>query len=491
MSKIINKINSKYTALGIILIGIIYRFWFFWIPSFGGDESEHVTKAIRVARGLLDVITLKNINIALANIYQPILQHNHPPLEFLILVPSVFIQPREFSARLIYVLAGIATMLLAYKILKNIRGYKVGIIFLALFATSYYVISYTQIVTFGLNLIAAVFITLAVMYFTKSPAANSLRWLVLTTAFGLWISIDYLIFIPPIIVIIWLNRNTLRKKDLLIYGITFIILVSLFYLPYYLYSRTPSSPKAAGFNYYLNAYLKSASLNQPPDYSLGQWLSFMWFYFFGLPSIILIWPFSLLGLTCIKKHKYLGYLTLIIITVILVEFPFIKCCTNYLNIFGILLILAVEGILSIKTIGIGIGLLMVVANIVITSVYALNNYNPLTKKGHYTKDNIKKLAQTAKNCLTDNKTYISTGDAWRTRYYFGKNMLPALEAEEITDERATSDFLENKLPYEIAFIHIDRDTISNSLEKKVSEKAVKEIITTKDKLYLFDECKSQ
>ncbi len=482
------KKHNKILIFGIILIGIIYRFWFFWIPSFGGDESEHVTKAVRVARGLLDLISLKNIEIALANIYLPILQHNHPPLEFLILVPSVFIEPREFSARLIYILIGLVTMLLSFKILKNLKGSKVAILFLAFFATSYYVVSYTQIVTFGLNLTAGVFIALAVLFFTKSPQAKSLFWLVLTMVFGLWVSIDYFIFVAPILVIIWLNRKKLRKKDLFIQSIAFVILVLIFYLSYFLYSQISSSPRSAGFNYYLHTYINTLNINQTTNFNFKETLSFMWNYFFGLPSILLIWPFALLGLTQIKKHRYLGYLTLILTTVALLEFPLIKCCTNYLNIFGILLILAVEGILSIKTIGTAIGVLLVVTNIVISSIYMLNNYNPVTKNGLYNKDNIRNIAQTAKNCLTDNKTYISTDDAWRTRYYFGRSMLPALEAEEITDEEAVNDMLKGKLAYEIAFVHIERNTIPKSLENEISKKAIRNIALDKDKLYLFESC---
>ena len=88
----------------LLIFGLISRLWFFWRPIFSGDESLHVLKAVSVDRGLFDLIRGNQINIALTNIIDPILKHNHPPLEFLVLTLSAPLHPQELFARLNYII---------------------------------------------------------------------------------------------------------------------------------------------------------------------------------------------------------------------------------------------------------------------------------------------------------------------------------------------------------------------------------------------------
>lgn len=439
-----------------------------------------MTKATRVARGLADLVKRQNSEIALHNIFDPILQHNHPPLEFLVVVPTVPLQPREFWARLVYVLISIGTLVGSYLFVKRRRGKNVAIVFLGLFSFSSYVLAFSQTITFGLNIVAGVLLALTISSFCQKTTENSLKLLLLSQVFGLWVSMDFIFFLPWIAILTWAKRRRIARKNIFKHLFLFLLLTSIFWLPYTGYSFLPISPKGAGFNYILHRNAAHEDL-----------LTFVherWNYFFGHPGILIIWPFSILAVFLLKKIEYIRYYFLIILTFFLIEMPAVVCCTPYLNIFGMLILLAAEGIHAQKRFGKILAAVVISGSALITVISLFKPISSTIYPLWFRKDNIKQVGKIAKECLTGDETYISTEDAWRTTYYFGRGMLPALEGETITDEQAVQLFFQKKLPYEISLVHINRPLIDETSLKELHQKAQRVVTIGEDTVFIFKDC---
>src|SRR3990172_6195945 len=144
-------LKSHIFLIFLLLFSITARFWFFWQPSFSGDEAAHMSKAVSVARGVVDLVTFSNVQTAFKNTFFTIWEHNHAPLEFLILIPATVLEPREFWARFIHVFVNILTLISGYIFLKKVRGQRTALAFAVFFGTSIFVIWWSQIAMY-LNL---------------------------------------------------------------------------------------------------------------------------------------------------------------------------------------------------------------------------------------------------------------------------------------------------------------------------------------------------
>ena len=439
-----------------------------------------MTKAIRVARGFADIVKRENPSIALHNIFDPILQHNHPPVEFLIVVPTVALQPREFWARLIYIFISIVSMFLSFSVLKKLRGKKVALIFLGLLAFSSYVVSFSQTITFGLNIVVGILLALTILYFCQKPNKQSLKLLLLSQVAGLWVSMDFIFFLPWIAVMVWTKRRLIAKKIIIKQVFLFLLLTSFFWLPYIWYSFLPTSPKAAGFNYILHRN----SIHEDLILFVRQ----RWNYFFGHPGIIIIWPFSALAIFLVKKIEYIRYYFLIILTLFFIEVPTVVCCTPYLNVLGMLILLSAEWFVYQKRFGQVLVTTVILGTAVITTISLFKPINSTISPLWLRRDNIREVGKIAKACLKGDETYISTEDAWRTNYYFGRGMLPPLEGESITDEQAVELFLQKKLPYSITLVHMNRPLIDNNSLKELHRQAKREVTIGSDVVFVFKDC---
>ncbi len=490
-SRIIKKFKILFWVLLLLIIGSIFRSWYFWTPSFRGDEAGNMIKAVRVARGLTDLFLLRQPDIALNNIFLPILQHNHPPLEFLILIPSVPFNPREFYARLIYILISIATIFFSYLALKKIKNKKFALYFLAIYSTSSYAIFLSQRVDYFLNMVAGLLIGISILNFMSKPTKISFRLLNLSYCLSLLISIDYIFFIPAYIYQLYFYRKKIGAGLIFKELIIALTILSVFYIPYVFYSFKPDSPKNAGFNYYISSYLRNNNISSSYSNFISDFKTkadIFWVRFLRLPGVLTIWPFSILGIIFYRKNRYVLVLTLIVVTIILLEYPFVGCCTGYLNIYPLLIILAVLWLVVFKKAGLYILILIVIINAFSTLLSFKSGERPIGFNLITTEDNIQKIAKIAKNCLRDNETYISTDDSWRTQYYFGKGMLPDLEVENISDEQAVIKFLNNELPYNISFVHIGNNRVSQMNIKKLEAGSINTIAIGNDKLFIFKQC---
>lgn len=485
------KKTHQVEIISLLLIGSILRLAFFWQPSFTGDEANHMMKAVSVSRGISDFVLGREPNVALQNIIKPILEHNHPPLEFLVLLPAVPFQPREFSARFIYVFISLITLIAGFFVVHRYRGPHVALAFLALFSTSSFLVWFSQMITFGLNLSGGVFISLGILSFTQTPNRKTLVFLILSQVFTLLVSVDFLLFVPIVLWVIISKRVYIKKFELIKICSIGILLLALYYFPYITYSFLPTSPKGAGFIHY-KSYVTTDRGVQIGSYfnqGFGKFLLDKWQKIFSLPGVWTIWPWVILPLLASKKRPaYLKslYLTLVIIAV--VEIPTIPCCTVYLNLFGPLLLLAAEGIALVPRFSIIIIIMLATVQLVQSQPILRGIPNPITFQNWQKEtDRIKEIGQLVKPCFKDDETYISTEDAWRTRYYFGRPMLPAVEYEMTTDELAVEQFLRGDLP-QIAIIHIHAPLVSDKLLQELQVRAKHFRQFANHRVYFFKDC---
>ncbi len=188
-----------------------------------------------------------------------------------------------------------------------------------------------------------------------------------------------------------------------------------------------------------------------------------------------------------KKLPYLKYFIITILLVLIIETPILTCCTNYLNILGFLFILSAEWLVLQKKIGVLLLSFLVFINLLTSVPFIYGQYNPFPNS-RVTKDNIIEVGKIAKSCLSGDETYISTDDAWRTQYYFGRSVLPSLEAEQITDQEAVEKFFNSELPYNIVLIHINNNSVLPDSIKELKESATTYYKFGRDELFIFKDC---
>ncbi len=483
--------SSIYVAVVVflILIGTLLRMWGFWRPSFTGDEAGHMTKAVQMVRGLADLLLIKNPRVALQNIFYPLLQHNHPPVEFLILLPAVPFQPREFTARLIYVSVSIGALLLGFFSIKRIRGKKVALAFLSFFSISTYIVWFSQPITFGLNISGGLLASIGVLYFYEFPSRRSLSILFATLTFCLFISIDFILFLPSLLLLIFQKRKFLQSGEIIRTSILFILIVSVYYVPYIGYSFLPKSPKGAGFIHYRSYFTINRSQQVTGQYKQGlnYFLREKWDRFLGQPGIIVMWPFLIPALI-FNKRKSILFLWLMLIAVLLIEVPIIPCCTVYLNILGPVALIAAETVVILPLTSVFLSVIIII-NLISTKPLLLGAPNPLIYRNWtFKNDRIREVGKIVKPCFQGSQTYISTEDAWRARYYFGQSMLPAVENEDWTKEEAVKQFLKGYLDNAVVLIHIHVPQINPLVIEKAKLKAKRTVQIGDNQIFIYKDC---
>ncbi len=115
--------------------------------------------------------------------------------------------------------------------------------------------------------------------------------------------------------------------------------------------------------------------------------------------------------------------------------------------------------------------------------YKLSFFSDITRN-----DSIKKAGQISKKCLTNNETYISTLDPWKTFYYFGRPMLPGVEGELWTPKKAIEMYNQGDFRNEVYLIHYTVGELDNNLEIELRKKASKEYRVKNHRVFVFKDC---
>ena len=475
--------DKNYIPISIILVSILLRFWFFWRPSFSGDEGEYVSKAVQILRGINDLVLGRDIHIAIQNIFLPILQHAHGPLEFLLAIPMAIFQPREFFVRLIFVVIGSVVLILSFLILKKLRNINVATAFAVTFGTSVYAIWWSQTAMYqSLSMAASIFIFLSVLYFLKKPSRKTLILLFLSPAVGLLVFPDFALFVPAIIWVAYDKRKYLKITELVLAVGVFLIVAGVYYFPWIIYSII-SGNQYAGFNFLLKAKLAARV-------DVYQNLQGFWNNFFSFPGVYTVWPFAILSTFLIKKVNYLKY---VLLTVFLATLVYIfRAYTPYfyfVSIFAPICILASEWIASQKRLGKLILVAILILNLFSITLLLKGEHNPLIfgQKGHQL-DEAKQVGMLAKKCIVkDDETYISTYPTGKAAYYFGRQSTAYYDGSEMIPKM--KQFLEGKAE-SVKLIHYSRGFFltDKNLEEQLRGEALQIIEYKDDVALLYKDC---
>ena len=465
----------------LLLVVFIPRFWNFWTVDFTGDEAAHVRKAVSVATGVRDFIKLDNLQVAFKNIYTPIMEHNHPPLEFLILIPFGLLEPKEYFARLVYILIGTFALIFSYFFAKNIFGKKTAGYFFIFYGTSAYAIWWVQTAIYiNLAISAGVFITLSIVNFYFKPDRKSLLLLFGSEAFGLLVFHDFIFFLPAVVWIIWDKRSFLKRTDFTMPVILFFLTAGVFYLNHIIYAFTVG-PKYAGFNYVLDSKI-------PAQANIVTNLKGYWRNFFSYPGVVILLPFSALFLFFSEKHKYYKYFCSVLLIYIFVfvlksPTPFHYFSSTY----GILLLMAAIGIshMGSRIRPAVIAIVMLINLLGFWRVFG-GIHNPQFIDS-FAPNNAEGISKIAKKCVvSDNETYISSDDPWKTAYYFGR---PSTVERDGTGARIATigDFLAGRLD-EVVLIHVGDNLITREEHEKLSLRAHSKFLFDRETVYIFKNC---
>lgn len=481
---ILKNVNRSQVAIVvfIILLGGIFRYWGCGTHNFNGDESAHIRKAVSVARGMVDLFKGPARTTGWQNIYLTIMQHNHPPLEFLLLIPAVPFANREFYARFIYITINIVFLLFNYFLSRKIYGRKFALYLLILLSTSTYFIWASRFATHdSLSIIISTLIGLSVINLYKTDnLKQAITLLFFSLTLGLLSFVNFIFYLPFILLILIERFKGKNIKIFIIPTCFFIIINGLFYLPYIIYSFSLFAPSNAGFNYYLGSKTKIISLDIIKNLQI--------FYrgFFSKSGVFPLWVFALIGGLTLTKYKFIKFFNGIIITLLVINLIKLTTLNFYMEFYGLMVIIAVLWLIKIKKAG---KILLILG--VVFALYG--NINII--KGDYSKatapvipatDKLKIIGEIAKKCLVNNESYISTAIPWRTFYYFGRPVLPEVEGGFWTPLQAVEQYTNGKLQNEVTLIHFSTGQLPISTIEKI--RVYKEYTFGDDHLLILKQC---
>ena len=480
--KIIKNLKNNYFVLFLFSFSVIARLWYFWQPSFSGDEAAYMGQAVSVARGIADLLTFSNVQAGLKNTFFTIWAHNHAPLEFFILIPAVIFESREFWARFIYVFFNILVLTAGYFYLRKIRNQQVALGFLVFFGTSIYVIWWSQVAMYlSLAMASGVFITIALANFVARPQSKNLVYLALATVFGLLVFPDFIFYTPALLWAVWDKRNYLKIKNLTLPILILLFPLVVFYIPWVIYAFVGHA-QGAGFNYVINYKLALQA-------NIAGNIRSYWNNVFSYQGVITAWPFALLSAFNLKTIKYAKYLFLVILIYLFVYIVKSHVAFYYfVSILGPLFIIAADALTHFKNYVYRILLAVTVINIIGAVPLFKGVHNPfiLGVAGKRT-DHVREVGDIAKKCLTgQDETYISSHNAWKTAYYFGKRSLLERDGDEA--RLATiSLFLEGQAD-SVKLIHYNSGQVEGQIEGELAKRAAEILNFGNEKVFLFKKC---
>lgn len=229
--------KDKTILIGILILAFLLRFHNLGYAEFTGDEAIVVAKALGIVRAgsyfrktpfLDDEVNFWTLSI--------ILRHHHPPLEITAHIPIlVFFGVTEFVARIPYLLSGVISVIIIFKIAEELYGTTTAHIAATLAAINGYFIAFSRHVQF---MILFLLFSLFTAYYTvKYYKSNALKDSGLAAFFfGMTLlSHHFGIFmvIPLLYVLIqkW-YENSLEFRNLSIAIAVLSVLILPFFIPW-------------------------------------------------------------------------------------------------------------------------------------------------------------------------------------------------------------------------------------------------------------------
>lgn len=314
----INK--DKIILIGILSLAFFLRFYNIDYSDFTGDEAIVVAKALGIVRAgsyyrrtpfLDDVVNFWTLSI--------ILKHHHPPMEITAHIPVlVFFGVTEFVARMPYLFSGVISVLIFYKIAKELFGTMEGHIAALLSAITGYFIAFSRHVQFeGLFLLFSLFTAYYSIKFYQSNALKDSGFAAFFFSMTLLSHHFAIFFAFPLIYLLFqkLYDKSLGITELLV-PLTILAFATLpFFIPwvlapYYLPNLVPPGTGAASTSQralpslYFNFFMFKNWLRYSPSFfyifllygvSIALWLrnwksyfSLTWFLAYFIPLTFLI-----------------------------------------------------------------------------------------------------------------------------------------------------------------------------------------------------------
>jgi len=196
----------------ILVLATILRIYGLGLSEFHGDEVMIIGRSIALCK-----VPSNPINLGI------ILIHIHPPVEILLPIPFLLsLGVTEFTARLPFALAGIASVYLIYRVAEFLFSSKTGILSATLLCFCGFHLMFSRIVMatsieLALVLLAAFFLMKAV----DSPQdVKGRRWIMLGVSLGLYLLTQYhtLLFLPAVIYFLrgkfgsaWWREKSVRR----------------------------------------------------------------------------------------------------------------------------------------------------------------------------------------------------------------------------------------------------------------------------------------
>ena len=282
----INK--DKILLIGILSLAFLLRFYNLGYAEFTGDEAIVVAKALGIVRAgsyfrktpFFD----EEVNFWTLSI---ILRHHHPPMEIIAHIPVLaFFGVTEFVARIPYLFSGVISVIIFYKISKELFGTLSGHVAAFLAAITGYFIAFSRHAQwFGLFLLFSLLTAYYSIKFYKTNALKDsglaaffLSLVLLSHHFGIFM------VVPQIYLIIqkW-YENSLEKKSFSISFSILLLVVLPFFIPWILAPYLGLSiPPGVGYASTSNRALPSLYFNVT-IYRI--WLRYSPCFFY----IVLIW----------------------------------------------------------------------------------------------------------------------------------------------------------------------------------------------------------
>ena len=483
----LNGINLNRLVPLLIFATFFIRLWFFWQHPFSGDESGNVEKAILLAKNLF------SYQSPIANYtkgFEPLLIHNHPPIEILVILPSLLFAPKEASVRLVFITISLLAIFYSYHFLKKNFSKSVALPFLLLAGFSINAAWWSRTAVFtSLTMASSLLISLALINFHHHPSRKSLFILSLSTGLGLLIFQPLALFIPSVIWAVWSQKEKINFRYIYQAAALLVLLPALFYIPYIKYAAV-NQIKTAGFNYLFTSKLNS------PWYLIAN-LNGFWHDFVADHSLFLLVFLLSIPLVIANKLKFARQVFLGAALYFVVFLFKIRVAESYsVGIYGVLCLLAAFTLSTRKPLLILVIVFVLVVNTVGSLRLIRGQQNPTlfgSNSSQYIPSQIKKIGELIINCqLQDNETYLSTGDAWQISYYFGRHSL--LETDGLQNRiRLIQFFSQDKIALEgktdfIKAIHFKTGDLPQALEIKLRQKALSQKQFFNDTVLLYKNC---
>ena len=221
--------RGRLQIAGILVFGTLLRIYGLSLSEFHGDEVMIIGRSITLCKVLSNPM---NLGIVLV--------HIHPPVEIVLPIPFLLLLGvTEFTARLPFALAGVASIYLIYSVARHLFCNRIGVLSATLLCFFGFHLMFSRIVmATSIELMLVLLAVFFLMKVTSYPRNSGNReWTLLGVSLGLCLLTQYhtLLLLPAVIYFLreklgvaWWGKENMRRTIL-----SLILTAIPFYLIYF------------------------------------------------------------------------------------------------------------------------------------------------------------------------------------------------------------------------------------------------------------------